>query len=494
VNLGDGNDAIVNAGTIGGDVLLGNGDDTFTSVAGSSVGGTIHGGDGNDVYIIDNAADIIVENAGEGTDEVRTTLSNYALPANVEKLTYVGTGSFAYTGGAGNDNVTSGAGNDFLDLSQGGADVASLGGGNDAVYFGAAFGAGDRVDAGAGADTVILDGVYTGANRVTVGAGQLANIETLTLASGGAGSPAGYDIVWQDGNLASGQQLTVYAGALGAGESVKFDGSAEAHGYFIVYGGAGTDDVKGGAGSDGFYFGPGKFSQSDHVDGGGGGQNQLGLDGSYDFSATGLGTLGGNFTNIQTIILYTGDPQDTTNPYPNHYHIVTNDAAVATGQALTIYGVQLASDLVFDGSAETNGAFRILSGAGNDTITGGQGNDILYGNGGADTLTGGAGNDVFVYADTVQSSGASVDHITDFGAGDRIDLSQIDADTTQGGDQAFAFIGSGAFGHHAGELRAELANGVWTIEGDTDGDGQADFTLLVTTTGGHAITNTDFIP
>jgi len=437
---------------------------------------------------------VVTENAGEGTDEVRTTLSSYALPANVEKLTYVGTGNFAYTGGAGNDDVSGNGGNDFFDLSQGGADTASGGAGNDAVYFGAAFGAGDRFDGGAGADTVILDGVYTGANRVVVGAGQLANIETLTLAAGAAGSPAGYDIVWQDGNLAAGQQLLVYAGALAGNESLTFDGSAEAHGYFIVYGGAGTDNLKGGAGSDGFYFGPGKFSQADHVDGGGGGQNQIGLDGSYDFSATGLGTLGGNFTNIQTIILYTGDPQDTANPYPNHYHIVTNDAAVALGQTLTIYGVQLASDLAFDGSAESDGAFRILSGAGNDTIAGGQGNDLLYGNGGADILTGGGGNDLFVYTDTVQSSGANIDRITDFSAGDHIDLSQIDADTTQAGDQAFAFIGAGAFDGHAGELRAELANGVWTIEGDTDGDGQADFTLLVTTTGGHAIVATDFVP
>jgi Ca2+-binding RTX toxin-like protein len=151
---------------------------------------------------------------------------------------------------------------------------------------------------------------------------------------------------------------------------------------------------------------------------------------------------------------------------------------------------------MFDGSAETDGAFRIFSGTGDDTITGGHGNDTLYGNLGADTMAGGAGNDTFLYTDAAQSTAAKTDHILDFDAGDRIDLSQIDADATQAGDQAFAFIGSGAFGHHAGELRAafDAANNVWTVQGDTDGDGNADFTLLVTAVNGHQMVSTDFVP
>ncbi|MBV9932435.1 MAG: hypothetical protein JO013_16035, partial [Alphaproteobacteria bacterium] len=133
------------------------------------------GGEGDDVYYVDNANDVVIENAGEGTDEVRTTIANYALPANVEKLTYVGTGNWTFTGGAGNDNVAASGGNDFFDLSQGGADTASGGGGNDAFSFGAAFGAGDSVDGGAGSDTVGIRGNYTGANKLVIGAGQLVN-------------------------------------------------------------------------------------------------------------------------------------------------------------------------------------------------------------------------------------------------------------------------------------------------------------------------------
>ncbi|MBV9929958.1 MAG: M10 family metallopeptidase C-terminal domain-containing protein [Alphaproteobacteria bacterium] len=477
----------------GTDTLYGNGGDDILD--GGTGADHMEGGTGNDVYLVDDAGDVIVENAGEGTDTIQTALASYTLPENVETLVYTGTGNFTGNGNAGNDLVTSAGGNDYLDLSQGGADVAHAGAGNDAVYFGATFGAGDVADGGDGNDTVGIRGDYTGAGKLTIAAGQLVSVETLSIMTS-TGAPVGYDISWSDGNLAAGQKMTIYAGNLAAGENLSFDGSAEAHGYFVIYGGLGNDSLKGGSGSDGFYFGPGKFDHNDHIDGGGGSQNQLGLDGSYDFEAgSALGTFGGNFTNIQTIVLYAGRAGDPNAPYPNVYHIVTNEAAVDAGKTLTIYGTPVASDLVFDGSAEHDGAFRILSGTGNDTLTGGAGNDTLYGNLGADTLTGGGGNDTFLYTAVAQSAGSSVDHILDFAAGDLIDLSQIDADTTQAGDQGFSFIGANAFGHHAGELRAtfDQQGNVWTIQGDVDGDGNADFTLLVTTQNNHAIVGGDFL-
>src|SRR5439155_22873217 len=115
-------------------------------------------------------------------------------------------------------------------------------------------------------------------------------------------------------------------------------------------------------------------------------------------------------------------------------------------------------------SAETDGSFRIIAGDGNDTLIGGANGDILYGGLGSDTLTGGGGNDLFYYTDVAQSVGANTDRITDFTAGDKIDLSQIDADTTQAGDQAFNFIGSNAFDGQAGELRAvfDAVHNAWT--------------------------------
>ena len=278
-----GNDVanVLSAGA-GTDTLYGGGgNDTLDGGTGAD---HMEGGTGNDVYLVDDAGDVVVESAGEGTDTIETTLASFTLPENVENLVYTGTSAFTGNGNAGDDLITSAGGNDYIDVSQGGVDVVHTGGGTDAIYFGAAFGAGDSVDGGAGADTVGLQGDYTGANRVTIGAGQLVNVETLNLMRGTA-TPSAYDVVWQDGNLASGQRMTIYAGNLAAGENVSFDGSAETHGYFIIFGGQGADDLKGGSGSDGFYFGPGKFSQADRIDGGGGTVNQIGLDGSYDFEA-----------------------------------------------------------------------------------------------------------------------------------------------------------------------------------------------------------------
>ncbi|MFG1379946.1 type I secretion C-terminal target domain-containing protein, partial [Xanthobacter autotrophicus] len=75
------------------------------------------------------------------------------------------------------------------------------------------------------------------------------------------------------------------------------------------------------------------------------------------------------------------------------------------------------------------------------------------------------------------------DTITDFSAaqGDRIDLSQIDANTTVGGNQDFTFLGTAAFTGHAGELRETAVAGGYLVSGDLNGDGVSDFQLMVNT-------------
>lgn len=50
---------------------------------------TMMGSVGNDAYIVDNADDGVVENAGEGDDTVFTSV-NYGLTANVEILVMQG--------------------------------------------------------------------------------------------------------------------------------------------------------------------------------------------------------------------------------------------------------------------------------------------------------------------------------------------------------------------------------------------------------------------
>jgi Ca2+-binding RTX toxin-like protein len=138
----------------------------------------------------------------------------------------------------------------------------------------------------------------------------------------------------------------------------------------------------------------------------------------------------------------------------------------------------------------------LRGGAGNDTLTGGSGNDKLSGGAGADTLTGGLGADKFVFSSTSDfPTGSLHDTITDFShaQGDQIDLSALDANTKVAGNQAFTYLGTAAFTHHAGELRAyyDATNDQTIVSGDWNGDGVADFNIYVQHV--HSLLGTDFV-
>jgi Ca2+-binding RTX toxin-like protein len=135
-------------------------------------------------------------------------------------------------------------------------------------------------------------------------------------------------------------------------------------------------------------------------------------------------------------------------------------------------------------------------GAGDDNITGGAGDDILIGGSGSDNLTGGTGADKFVFQSFSDFGGKNAeDVIYDFSSkeGDKIDLSGVDANTLLAGDQAFTFLGTGAFTKHAGELNyvysAKFDKAI--VSGDIDGDGVADFSFWVLKV--PVLTASDFI-
>ncbi|MXO61062.1 hypothetical protein GRI89_16080 [Altererythrobacter salegens] len=67
----------------------------------------------------------------------------------------------------------------------------------------------------------------------------------------------------------------------------------------------------------------------------------------------------------------------------------------------------------------------------------------------------------------------------------------IDADTGASGDQAFGFIGTAEFSGHAGELRYVHGGGTTFVEGDTNGDRLADFSIALT--GLHTLVSGDFM-
>ena len=147
-----------------------------------------------------------------------------------------------------------------------------------------------------------------------------------------------------------------------------------------------------------------------------------------------------------------------------------------------------------------NSGDNVLSGmAGNDTINGGAGNDTIIGGLGMDIMTGGLGNDSFVFAsinDTGRTT-ATADTIVDFTAGDRIDLSAIDALVSASGygasgNQAFHFIGTNAFHNHTGaELRYAVSGGNTYVYGNVNGDTSADFVIKLD--GVHTLHATDFV-
>lgn len=121
---------------------------------------------------------------------------------------------------------------------------------------------------------------------------------------------------------------------------------------------------------------------------------------------------------------------------------------------------------------------RLTGGYGNDKLFGGPGRDRLIGDGGADRLVGGDDEDVFIYRNVSDSIGwrKKRDLIDDFEQGeDVIDLRQIDANINAKGNQKFEFVAESAFSGTAGELRFKNER----LEADVDGDGRADFVVIV---------------
>lgn len=118
--------------------------------------------------------------------------------------------------------------------------------------------------------------------------------------------------------------------------------------------------------------------------------------------------------------------------------------------------------------AGEDGDDLVSGGGGDDRLYGGKGDDTIAGGRGADHLRGGAGADRFL----VDVLDGATDFIDDLSEADVIDLSAIDADVTEAGDQAFVLVD--AFTGAAGE--AVLIGGRKTswLELDMDGDAAPD--------------------
>ncbi|MBB3981416.1 Ca2+-binding RTX toxin-like protein/subtilisin-like proprotein convertase family protein [Sphingobium fontiphilum] len=189
------------------------GNDTINGGVGAD---TMTGLAGNDIFIVDNVGDVVVESAGQGTDEVRTTLSSYALAANVENLRGTLAAGQMLTGNTLANTITGAAGNDSINGGTG-ADTM-IGGLGDDTYV--VDNAGDVVTEAAaeGSDTV-----RTGLASYTLG----ANVENLI------------------GSLSAGQTLN--------GNTLN-NTITGANGGDTINGGLGSDNLTGSGGADHFVF------------------------------------------------------------------------------------------------------------------------------------------------------------------------------------------------------------------------------------------------
>ncbi len=230
----------------------GEGDDRLDGGAGADL---MTGGTGNDRYFVDNAADQVFENVGEGTDTVYTKV-NYTLVAGQEvEVLWANAGSTGLmlggnefdnrlVGRAGNDGLDGAAGNDRLDGNDG-DDTLDGGDGDDQLFGGTGS---DILDGGIGDDR--LDG-GVGADTMTGGAGNdlfyVDNAGDQVHEAVGGGTDAVYASVGY--SLASGEEIeSLRANAGSTGLTLggnEFDNT--------VFGATGNDVLMGGAGQDKLY-------------------------------------------------------------------------------------------------------------------------------------------------------------------------------------------------------------------------------------------------
>jgi Ca2+-binding RTX toxin-like protein len=396
-------------GTAGDDSLDGlGGDDTLRGLQGDDL---LIGGDGDDLLGGGSGADTLVAGAGfdilYGGIGVDTASWADAASGVTVKMRRDGDGSAAGGSNAIFKTVENLTGSSFDDILRGNLhdNVLDGGDGDDRLYGG---GGADTFIGGAGFDTIFVafadlndEGRYVSIERVSTGRGDgrlIGDEGDNWFAGGDDGADtleggAGDDKI--DGGKGVSVDLASYQGA-DAGVSVDLRVS----GYQDT-GGAGFDkliEIEGLLGS----------AHGDILVGDEGGNRIEG--GGGDDTIAGIGGLD---------ILLGGDGDD-----------------------------QISGGGELDGGA---GDDRLQGGQGGDRLSGGEGADTLTGGGGTDRLEGGAGADTFHYSALADApKTAPYDIIRDLAAEDTIDLSAIDADVTEAGDQGFILVASAS--GHAGEM------------------------------------------
>lgn len=368
---------IVALGGDAGDILRGgSGNDELHGDAGDDQiwgGGGVNaliGGTGNDVYYSDNRGDTVIEEAGEGYDQIQTTALHYVSRMHIELLQYQGSGNFVGIGTDLAETIIGATGDDYL-IGFDGDDILISGTGSNALQGGRG---NDTYYVQNLADTLI-EFAGEGVDRVVT---QLASytlrdhFEQLELTG-------------SSGGVATGNALdNVLTGTAFADNLVGLDGND------ILIGGGGANLLEGGRGNDIYRLSSGADTVLEFVD--------EGIDlielqsGSHTISA-----------NVENLIVTGGT------------------GAIVTGNQLDnrIEGGNAADRL----SGE-RGNDMLLGGDGADILSGGDGDDVLIGGAKGDELAGGTGADRYVF---LAATADGQDLLHDFvrGEGDTLDVAAL---------------------------------------------------------------------
>ena len=416
-------------------------DDQFTVSAGTM---SVTGGAGNDVYVINGTSVLnIVETAGGGDDEVRTSQASGVLAAEVERLTYTGSGNFTGRGNAGDNIITGGVGNDVL-IGGAGADQLIGGAGIDTASY-------EDDTSGVGVTINLKTGEHTGLARGDMFSG----IEAFR------GSAYGDTFV-------ASAVVDTFDGAGGV-DKLDYSGSAQAINMSVANGGG--IGVGGDAQGD-------VFSNFEHIIG-------TSQDDQFTVTAGSMTFSGGSGNDVYII---------NGNATLNVIEAADGgDDEVRTNQSSGVLNAGV-ERLTYTGTGIGN--FTGRGNTGDNIITGGSGNDLLIGGGGSDQLIGGAGTDTVSYEDEYTGAGVTLNlktgvH-TGIAAGDT--FVGIEAfrgssygDTFVASSQADVLDGAGGtdkldYSSSAQAVVMTVANNAGTgIGGDAQGDVFSNFENIVGT-------------
>lgn len=179
----------------------------------------------------------------------------------------------------------------------------------------------------------------------------------------------------------------------------------------MIYGGIGADLLIGGDGNDYIHAGLNGSGDYDVVRGGAGNDTIISSGEGEYYGGSGNDYFVGGFTGFGATELLDGgsgiDWLDLSNVHDNYTINMTTGVTYYSAESFINFE-NILTGRGNDSVTGTSGKNIIMTGAGDDTINAGGGNDILFGGLGADTLNGGSGTDTADYSNSTNYISVSI--------------------------------------------------------------------------------------